>query len=66
MPTLVYRAADHQDDHDPEVGEDGEEGGDDEDGEGLDPPDLVGRHPGDADRRDGKQVERGRPAVGES
>ena len=65
LPTLVYRAADHQDDHDPEVGEDGEEGGDDEDGEGLDPPDLVGRHPGDADSRDGKQVERGRPAVGE-
>ena len=65
LPTLVYRAADHQDDHDPEVGEDGEEGGDDEDGEGLDPPDLVGRHPGDADRWDGKQVERGRPAVGE-
>ena len=59
LPTLVYRAADHQDDHDPEVGEDGEEGGDDEDREGLDPPDLSSGHPGDADGRDGKKIEWG-------
>ena len=55
-----YRGADDKHNDDPNVGKDGEEGGDDEDGEGLDPPDLPGGHPGDADCGDGQQVEGGR------
>ena len=55
-----YRRADNKHNDDPYVGKHGEEGGDDEDGEGLDPPDLPGGHPGDADRGDGQQVEGGR------
>ena len=55
-----YRGANDKHNDNPYVGKYGEEGGDDEDGEGLDPPDLPGGHPGDADRGDGQQVERGR------
>ena len=55
-----YRADDNKHNNDPYVGKHGEEGGDDEDGEGLDPPDFPGGHPGDADRGDCQQVEGGR------
>ena len=55
-----YRGADDKHNDNPNVGKHGEEGGDDEDGEGLDPPDLPGGHPGDADGGDGQQVEGGR------
>ena len=60
----AHRGADDQHNDNPYVGKYGEEGGDDEDGEGLDPPDLAGGHPGDADGRDGEQVEGGRPDDG--
>ena len=56
----------NEDNDEPDVGEDGGGGGDDEDREVLDPPGLAVRDSRDADRRDGKQVERGRPAVLES
>ena len=55
-----YRGADDKHNDNPYIGKYGGEGGDDEDGEGLDPPDLPGGHPGDADGRDGQQVEGGR------
>ena len=55
-----YRGADDKHNYNPYVGKHREEGGDDEDGEGLDPPDFPGGHPGDADGRDGQQVEGGR------
>ena len=55
-----YRGVGDKHNDNPHVGKYGEEGGDDEDGEGLDPPDLAGGHPGDTDGRDGKQVEGGR------
>ena len=53
----------NEDNDEPDVGEDGGGGGDDEDREVLDPPGLAVRDACDADRRDGKKVERGRPAV---
>ena len=56
----------NEDNDEPDVGEDGGGGGDDEDREVFDPPSLAVRDSRDADRRDGKQVERGRPAVWES
>ena len=59
-PSLSHLGVQDENHNEPEVGKDGEEGGDEEDREVPDPSDLPIGDPGDADGGDGEEVEGGR------